>query len=78
MSSLALPNETPASVADLAKHFDARLLVLLSTDRGVWPAVLAQGDAAAACFQPLSLTVPADPKDAEAVKDVRVWRIACP
>ncbi|MFN8629628.1 MAG: hypothetical protein U0838_04700 [Chloroflexota bacterium] len=78
VSSLALPNESPASVADLARHFDARLLVLLSADRGVWPAVLAQGDPAAACFQPLTLAAPADPKDAESVKDVRVWRIACP
>jgi hypothetical protein len=78
VSSLALPNEPPASVADLAKHFNATLLVLASPERGIWPGVLTGGDPAAACFQPLALPVPSDPKDADAVKDVRVWRIACP
>ena len=75
--ALALPNEPPSSVAALARHFDARLLVLTG-DRGVWPGVLAGGDAASACFHELALPVPSDPADAAAVKDLRAWRIACP
>lgn len=76
--ALALPNEPPASVADLAHHFGARLLVLTSPDRGVWPAVLSSGDPAAACFHEVVLATPQDAGDAAAVHDVRVWRIACP
>jgi len=78
VSSLALPNEPPSSVADLAKHFGAQLLVLASTERGIWPATLASGDPAAACFHELTLATPTDPADAAAVNGVRVWRIACP
>ena len=78
VSSLAQPNEPPSSVADLAKHFNAQLLVLTSKERGIWPATLASGDPAAACFHELTLAAPADPVDAASVKDVRVWRIACP
>ena len=78
ISSLALPNEPPASVADLAAHFGAQLLVLTSSERGIWPATLASGDPAAACFHELTLATPPDPIDAASVKDVRVWRIACP
>jgi hypothetical protein len=78
VSSLALPNEPPSSVADLAKHFDAQLLVLASAERGIWPATLTSGDPAAACFHELALPTPADPADAAAIGDVRVWRIACP
>ena len=76
--ALALPNETPSSVANLAQHFNAQLLVLTSPDRGVWPGVLTGGDPASACFHELTLPVPPDPADAAAVKDVRAWRIACP
>ena len=78
VSSLALPNEPPSSVADLAKHFNAQLLVLASPDRGIWPATLTSGDPAAACFHEVALAVPEDPVDAAALKDVRVWQIACP
>jgi hypothetical protein len=76
--SLALPNEPPASVADLAHRFGARLLVLVSPERGVWPSVLRSGDPAAACFQEIAIPTPADPIDASAISDARAWRIACP
>ncbi len=76
--SLALPNEPPSSVADLAQHFGARLLVLVSPERGVWPSVLQTGDPAAACFHEITIPTPADASDAAAIRDVRAWRIACP
>jgi hypothetical protein len=72
--TLALPDETPESVLDLARTFGARLLVV-STDsgRGRWPGVLDAGGAAAACFVPVpAATVPSDSSE------VRVYRIACP
>ena len=78
VDALALPNEPPSAVLDLARHFNARLLVIAGGDWGVWPAVLRNGDAASACFTELALPVPADPEDAAAVAGVRVWRIACP
>jgi hypothetical protein len=76
--ALALPNESPSSVLDLAHHFGAELLILAGGDRGIWPDVLGSGDPAAACFTPLALPVPADPADAAAVAGSRVYRIACP
>ncbi len=76
--ALALPEESASSVLDLARHFGARILVLVGGERGAWPGVLSGGDQAAACFHELSLPAPADPVDAASVKDVRIWRIACP
>ena len=75
--SLALPDEPPADVLDLAAHFGARWLVLAGTDHGRWPAVLESGDPSARCFEELRLPVPADPADARAIADVRVFRITC-
>ncbi len=76
--SLALPNEPPSSVVDLARHFGARLVILASAERGIWPGVLGDGDPAAACFHALALPTPGDPSDAAAVEGVRAWRIVCP
>ena len=52
--TLGLPDESPASVLDLARHFDAHVLVVSGT-AGVWPGVLAAGGADAACFVPIDL-----------------------
>jgi len=78
ISTLALPDESPASVLDLATSFGARWLVLTGGDRGGWPAVLGGADPAAACFVPTPVPVPADPVDAAAIELVRVYRIGCP
>ncbi len=76
--ALALPNEPPANVADLADRFGAHLLVLLSPERGRWPAILQTDTAKAACFRPVALPQPSDATEREAIADVRVWDIACP
>lgn len=79
--TLALPDEPPSDVLDLAQdpRFNARLLVLVKDLHGRWPGVLTDGsDPAAACFVPVDLPVPADPADAAAVAGIRVFRIACP
>ena len=52
--TLGLPDESPASVLDLARHFGARVLVVTDT-HGIWPDVLAQGGPDASCFVPLEL-----------------------
>ena len=74
---LALPNEPPSDVLDLARTFDARLVVLAGAQHGQWPAVL-EGDATdAECFRELDLGVgPAGVPDPLA--DVRVYEIVCP
>lgn len=76
--TLALPDEPPASVLDLAGRFGARWLILASPERGTWPAVLGGADPAARCFTATPLPVPADPADAAALGDVTVFRIGCP
>jgi hypothetical protein len=75
--TLALPDESPADVLDLAAHFGARWLIVTSTDHGRWPAVLDGPDPGAQCFQELPLPLPADPVAADALASVRVFRIGC-
>ncbi len=77
VAALALPDETPADVLDLATRFGARWLVMTGTDHGRWPAVLDGPDPDAACFEEVLLPVPAAPAEATAIRDVRVFRIAC-
>jgi hypothetical protein len=74
---LALPNEPPSDVLDLARAFDARLIVLAAAEHGQWPAVLETGVADAECFRELDLgTGPANRPDP--IADVRVFEIVCP
>jgi hypothetical protein len=74
---LALPNESPADVLDLARAFDARLLVIASAEHGQWPTVLETGAPASECFQPLDLG-PGPPGAPDPLADVSVFRVACP
>lgn len=78
--SLALPAESPASVADLARTFGARTLIISSQDgeHGGWPAILASGVPGSECFVPRDLGTPADPDVAAALAGTRVWSIGCP
>ena len=78
VSTLALPDESPTAILDLASHFGARWLVLTGGERGDWPGVLRGPDPAAMCFVPVPVAVPADPADAAAIRDVLVYRIGCP
>jgi hypothetical protein len=82
--SLALPDEPAAWVLDLARHFPGTdLLVTAADNGGIWPEVLDQGGPAAACFRPVSLSIPAtdplaiDPAAARALDGLRAWRIDC-
>ena len=75
--SLALPEEEPGDVLDLAARFGARWLIVSKPDHGRWPAILDGNDPDARCFEEVRLPVPADPQLAEALAGTRVFRIAC-
>ena len=59
--TLALPDESPADVLDLAAHFGARWLIVVSPNPAGWPSVLDGTDPGAQCFQEIPLPLPADP-----------------
>jgi hypothetical protein len=75
--TLALPDEAPADILDLATRFGARWLVVGSGEHGRWPAVLDGADPDASCFDEVRLPLPDDPADADAIRDTRVFRISC-
>jgi len=78
--TLALPEESPDAVLDLARQFGARLLVVRSGTDGEWPAILNQGGTAAKCFQEVPLTEKsgATPASASPLDSIHVFRIVCP
>jgi hypothetical protein len=77
ISTLGLPDETPADVLDLATRFGARWLIVANPDHGAWPAILDGPDPDTTCFEEVPLPIPPDPADAAAIEGVRVFRIAC-
>ncbi len=78
ISVLALPDEPPLDVLDLASTFGARTVVLISPEGTHWPADLAAGAPGSECFQPIDLGEPSDPTTADPLADVTVYGIACP
>jgi hypothetical protein len=78
VEALALPAESPASVADLARTFGARTLIISGDDHGSWPGVLGTSAPSSSCFEPVDIGVPADPGEAAALNGTRVYRIVCP
>ncbi len=76
--ALALPDEPPSSILDLAQHFGAQLLVMTDKGHGGWPAVIDAGGPDVACFHEVKLPVPALAADAAVLRDARVFRVGCP
>ena len=78
--SLALPEESPESVLDLANRFGATLLVVHSDPDREWPGILSQGGTAARCFHEVPLTEDsgAKPNEGSALAGIHVFRIVCP
>jgi hypothetical protein len=79
VSSLALPDEPPESVLDLARNPTfppAQLLVIEGTEHRHWPADIDAGAPGAECFDEIDLTTGAPTPDPLA--DTRVFRIVCP
>ena len=78
--TLALPEESPASVLDLAHRFGATILVVRDDDDEAWPAILGEGDTASECFREVALTDDsgAKPVEGSALAGMHVFRIVCP
>ena len=76
--SLALPDEPPRDVLNLASTFGAKLLVLLDADSTHWPADLANGVDGAQCFHEIDLKTAAGPARAEIMGNARAFEVACP
>jgi hypothetical protein len=76
--SLALPDEPPRDVLDLASTFGAKLLVLLDAESTHWPADLAAGVDGSQCFHELDLKTAAGTTRAEILGDTRAFEVACP
>ncbi|MGC8634293.1 MAG: hypothetical protein ACP5VP_06460 [Candidatus Limnocylindrales bacterium] len=80
--TLGLPDESPGSVLDLARHFHAHLLVVTDT-HGIWPGVLADGSPDSACFVPIGLggagtaAAPGSAGTSDPLAGTRAYRIAC-
>jgi hypothetical protein len=78
--AIALPEESPDSVLDLAHRFGAKVLIVGSDPARVWPAILNRGGNASKCFQEVILTdnsgagPPIDPD----LATFHVFRIVCP
>jgi hypothetical protein len=76
--AIALPNESPESILDLARSFDppARLLVVNADNTGVWPAAILSGGPGSDCFVPIELADP--PANPGALRDFLAFQIRCP
>jgi hypothetical protein len=78
--ALALPEESPVAVLDLAHHFGAKLLIVQGDVNGEWPDILRQGGTAANCFQEVPLTDSSGeiPGPDSPLAGIMVFRIVCP
>lgn len=76
-TGLALPYEPPSSVLDLARHFDARTVVLFSSDHPFRSAIAGGTAQDAACFEDVTppATVVLGGHDADTL---RIYRVVCP
>jgi hypothetical protein len=77
INTLALPDEPPSSVVDLAAHFPGTRYLVISDEHGSWPAVLAAGGPQADCFHEIQLGTPSDPAAARVLAGTRVFQIGC-
>jgi hypothetical protein len=75
--TLALPDEPPSSVVDLAAHFPGTHYLVISDQHGSWPAVLSTTEADVGCFHEVALGVPSDATAAADLKGTRVFEIGC-
>jgi hypothetical protein len=78
--TLALPQESPASVLDLARRFGAQLLVVQDDAGNVWPGALNRAGPEAACFKQVTLTDISSGGLVEGspLAQIHVFRIVCP
>jgi hypothetical protein len=75
-TALALPFEPPESVIDLARHFQASVVVVTTGEHPL-RASLEAGALGSDCFQPVDIGRPADADLARALDGTRVYRLVC-
>ena len=76
--TLALPNEPPEDVLDLARSFPGTRLVILVDAQGPhWPADLTNGSAGAECFRQIDLG-PGPTGEADPLSSTQLYEIVCP
>ena len=74
--TLALPDEIPADVLDLARAFPGTSVVISGTNDGErWPSIALTDPVGVQCFEPVPLI---DPSGRGLFDDIRVFRIICP
>jgi hypothetical protein len=77
--ALALPEEAPASVLDLARRFGSHLLVIRTGDDRAWPAILGTDAEYGRCFQEVPLAgASVNDSGPLSAGRFRVYRIVCP
>ena len=76
--TLALPDEAPSDVLDLAEEFGARWLIMTNDDHGAWPAILDGGPILRRPASRRSSSRSLTTRRGRAVDGVRVFRIECP
>jgi len=73
--ALALPDEPPSAVLDLARAFPGTKLVIMAADTdGIWPEIASTDPTGIQCFQPVRLAT----SGITALDDLVVFRITCP
>lgn len=78
VDSLALPDESPRDVLDLAAHFPGtKLLILVGKAGDHWPADVRSGQPGSDCFVPLDLGTYAGPGK-DPLAETTVYQIGCP
>lgn len=78
--TLALPEESPQDVLDLARQFGARVVIVQNDDQREWPGILSRGGSGSGCFQEVPLTdnLGARPELGSPLAEIRAFRIVCP
>ena len=74
--ALALPNESPADVYDLAGTLNGSALIIAG-EHGDWPAILAEGGPSSECFEEVQVPTSAEPAEAGALKELHVYKQVC-
>jgi hypothetical protein len=80
IAALALPDESPKDVLDLANDPafpGTHLLIILGDEHGRWPAVLTTGAPGAECFRKLDLG-PGPAGVTDPLADTHAYEIVCP
>ena len=74
--ALALPDESPEDVMDLADAFPGTHLLVVTDPHGRWPAILDSGTRGTGCFRELDLG-PGPAGERDPLAGTRVFEIVC-